>query len=54
MAVAWEDTACSMEYRTGYIDKLRASPIHRWSILAGEMVPLFFQAAAMAGDHPGH
>src|SRR5262249_17223138 len=29
-------------------DKLRANPIGRWSILAGEMVPLFFQAAVMA------
>ena len=37
-----------MELRTGYTDKLRASPIHRWSILASEMVPLFAQAAAMA------
>ena len=25
------------------------NPIRRWSILASEMVPLFFQAAAMAG-----
>ncbi|HZK67690.1 MAG TPA: ABC transporter permease, partial [Chloroflexota bacterium] len=49
MAVAWSGYGLLIEYRTGYLDKLRASPIGRWSILAGEMVPLFFQAAAMAG-----
>ena len=49
MAVAWAGYGLLVEYRTGYLDKLRASPIARWSILAGEMVPLFFQAAAMAG-----
>jgi ABC-2 type transport system permease protein len=31
------------------MDKLRAMPTRRWSILAAEMVPVFFQAAAMAG-----
>jgi ABC-2 type transport system permease protein len=49
MAVAWSGYGLIVEYRTGYIDKLRATPIRRWSILAGEMVPLFFQAALMAG-----
>jgi ABC-2 type transport system permease protein len=49
MAVAWSGYGILVEYRTGYLDKLRASPISRWSILAGEMVPLFFQAAVMAG-----
>src|SRR5439155_12089317 len=49
MAVAWSGSGLLLEYRTGYVDKLRASPISRWSILAGEMVPLFFQAASMAG-----
>lgn len=49
MAVAWSGYGLIVEYRTGYIDKLRASPIRRWSILAGETVPLFFQAALMAG-----
>ena len=49
MAVAWSAYGLIMEYRTGYLDKLRAYPIGRWSILAGEMVPLFFQAALMAG-----
>jgi ABC-2 type transport system permease protein len=48
MAVAWGGYGLLVEYRSGYIDKLRSMPIHHWSILAGEMVPLFFQAAAMA------
>ena len=49
MSVGWSAYGLVVEYRTGYLDKLRANPIGRWSILAGEMVPLFFQAAAMAG-----
>ena len=48
MAVAWSGYGLLVEYRNGYIDKLRASPIRRWSILAAEMVPLFFQAAIMS------
>jgi ABC-2 type transport system permease protein len=48
MAVAWSGYGLLVEFRSGYIDKLRASPIRHWSILAGEMVPLFFQAAAMS------
>jgi ABC-2 type transport system permease protein len=49
LAVNWSAYGLLLEYRGGYLDKLRASPIGRWSILAAEMVPLFFQAAAMAG-----
>ena len=49
LAVAWSGYGLLVEYRSGYLDKLRASPIRRWSILAGEQVPLFLQAAAMAG-----
>jgi ABC-2 type transport system permease protein len=49
MAVAWSGYGMLVEYRNGYLDKLRSSPIGRWSILAAEMVPLFFQAAVMAG-----
>lgn len=49
MAVAWSGYGLLVEFRNGYLDKLRAYPIGRWSILAGELVPLFFQAAAMAG-----
>jgi ABC-2 type transport system permease protein len=49
MAVAWSGFGLLVEYRTGYVDKLRSLPTRRWSILAAEMVPLFFQAAAMSG-----
>jgi ABC transporter DrrB family efflux protein len=49
MAVAWAAYGILIEYRSGYLDKLRSAPIGRWSILAGEMVPLFFQAALMSG-----
>lgn len=48
-AVAWAGFGLIVEYRSGYLDKLRSSPINRWSILAGEMIPLFFQAAFMSG-----
>jgi ABC-2 type transport system permease protein len=49
LAVTWSGTGLLVEYRNGYMDKLRAAPISRWSILAGEMVPLFFETAAMSG-----
>jgi ABC-2 type transport system permease protein len=49
LAVAWSGFGLLVEYRTGYMDKLRAMPTRRWSILAAEMVPVFFQAAGMAG-----
>jgi ABC-2 type transport system permease protein len=48
-AVAWSGSAILTEYRNGYMDKLRATPIYRFSILAGELTPLFFEAAIMAG-----
>ncbi len=48
LAVGWSGYGMLVEYRNGYLDKLRASPIARTSILAAEMVPLFFEAAAMA------
>jgi ABC-2 type transport system permease protein len=48
LAVAWSAYGLLVEYRSGYMDKLLAAPIGRFSILAGEMVPIFFQAAAMA------
>jgi len=49
LAVGWSGYGMLVEYRNGYLDKLRASPIARTSILAGEMVPLFLEAALMAG-----
>jgi ABC-2 type transport system permease protein len=48
-AVSWAGYGLLVEYRSGYVDKLRALPIRRWSILAAEMVPLFLEAAVMAG-----
>jgi ABC-2 type transport system permease protein len=48
LAVGWAGYGILVEYRNGYLDKLRASPVGRQAILAGEMVPLFFEAAAMA------
>lgn len=48
-AVGWASYGLLVEYRNGYLDKLLSSPIGRWSILGGEMFPLFFQAGAMAG-----
>src|SRR5205807_1109983 len=48
-AVAWSSGWMLTEYRNGYLDKLRATPIYRWSILAGELAPLFVEAAIMAG-----
>ena len=48
LAVGWSGYGMLVEYRNGYLDKLRASPIARTSILAAEMVPLFFEAAVMA------
>jgi ABC-2 type transport system permease protein len=49
LAVSWSGFGLLVEYRAGYLDKLRAMPTQRWSILAAEMVPVFFQAALMAG-----
>jgi ABC-2 type transport system permease protein len=48
-AVAWSGSAILVEYRNGYMDKLRATPIRRVSILVGELAPLFFESAIMAG-----
>ncbi len=49
LAVGWAGVGMLVEYRNGFMDKLRALPIHRGAILAGEMIPLFFEAAVMAG-----
>jgi ABC-2 type transport system permease protein len=48
-AVAWAGGSLLADYRNGYLDKLRATPIHRYAILAGELVPLAISVAAMAG-----
>ena len=49
LAVSWSCSNLLYDYRNGYLDKLRAAPIRRYSILAGELVPLGLQCAAMAG-----
>ena len=49
LAVSWSGSNLLYDYRNGYLDKLRAAPIRRYSILAGELVPLGLECAAMAG-----
>jgi len=51
-AVAWSGSAILVEYRNGYMDKLRSTPIYRISILVGELAPLFIESAIMAGGIP--
>jgi ABC-2 type transport system permease protein len=48
-AVSWSGGSLLADYRNGYLDKLRAAPIHRYAILAGELVPLAISVAAMSG-----
>ena len=47
-ATSWSGGNLVVDWRTGYLDKLRATPIARYAILAGELVPLFLEAAVMA------
>lgn len=49
LAVSWSGSNLLYDYRNGYLDKLRAAPIRRYSILAGELVPLALECAVMAG-----
>jgi ABC-2 type transport system permease protein len=49
LAVSWSGSSLLYDYRNGYLDKLRAAPIHRYSIFAGELFPLGLECAAMAG-----
>lgn len=48
-AVAWSGGNLIYDYHNGYLDKLRATPINRFSILAGELVPLFLECVFMGG-----
>ena len=48
-AVSWSGSNLLYDYRNGYLAKLRITPISRYSILAGEFVPLFLVCVAMAG-----
>ena len=48
-AVSWSGGNLLADYRNGYLDKLRAAPIRRYAILAGELVPLALEVALMSG-----
>lgn len=47
-ATAWAGGNLLVDWRNGYLDKLRASPIDRYAILAGELVLIFVVSVAMA------
>ncbi len=47
-AVAWSGTSLLVDWRNGYLDKLRASPINRFAILAAELTTVFVGTAMMA------
>jgi ABC-2 type transport system permease protein len=48
-ATAWSGGNLLYDYRNGMLDKLRVTPINRFSILAGELVPLFVECMIMGG-----
>jgi ABC-2 type transport system permease protein len=48
-ATAWSGGNLLFDYRNGMLDKLRVTPINRYSILAGELVPLFVECVVMGG-----
>lgn len=48
-ATAWSGGNLLFDYRNGMLDKLRVAPINRFSILAGELVPLFVECMVMGG-----
>ena len=48
LATAWSGSNLLVDYRNGYLDKLRVTPINRYSILAGELVTLFVECVIMA------
>lgn len=48
-ATAWSGGNLLFDYRNGMLDKLRVTPINRYSILAGELVPLFVECLVMGG-----
>lgn len=47
-AVSWSGGNLLYDYRNGMLDKLRATPVGRYAILAGELVPLFLECVIMA------
>lgn len=46
-AVTWSSGGLLLDYRTGYLDKLRATPANRFAIIGGELVTLFIQSVVM-------
>jgi ABC-2 type transport system permease protein len=48
-AVSWIGGNLLYDYRNGLLDKLRVAPVNRYSILAGELVPLFLECMVMGG-----
>lgn len=48
-AVSWSGSNLLYDYRNGMLDKLRATPVGRYAILAGELVPLFLECMIMGG-----
>jgi ABC-2 type transport system permease protein len=48
-AVTWSGGNLLYDYRNGYLDRLRVTPISRYAILAGEFVPLFVECVVMGG-----
>lgn len=48
-ATAWGGANLLVDMRTGFLDKLRVTPVARLAVLSGELVTLFVEAAVMAG-----
>jgi ABC-2 type transport system permease protein len=48
-AVTWSGGNLLYDYRSGMLDKLRVTPVNRYSILGGELVPLFLECMVMGG-----
>jgi ABC-2 type transport system permease protein len=48
-AVTWSSGGLLLDYRMGYLDKLRSTPANRYAIIAGELVTLAIQSVVMGG-----
>lgn len=46
-AVSWSGGGLLIDYRNGYLDKLRCTPANRFAIISGELVTLFIQSVLM-------
>lgn len=49
-AVAWSGGGLLIDWRNGYLDKLRASPINRFAILAAELINVFVGSTFMGAS----